>query len=218
MTFEGWTAKALEFYEGLEADNTRAYWSDHKPVYESEVRGPMTELLDELEAEFGPGKIFRPLRDSRYSADKTAVYKTATCATLDLGGFVQISAQGLAAGNGFQGMAPDQLERYRAGVLDDGIGEELRDVIDTARRNGIEISAGQQLKGAPRGYPKEHPRLDLLRKKDLFTWREWPVAAWLETSGTKDRIVEFLRASRPLHTWLLTHVGPTTAPPRFGNR
>jgi uncharacterized protein (TIGR02453 family) len=218
MAFDGWTARALEFYEGLAADNSRAYWTRHKPVYESDVRGPMTELLDELEAEFGPGKIFRPLRDTRYSSDKTAVYKTATCATLDLGGFIQISAAGLAAGNGFQSMAPDQLERYRDSVVDDRAGKELCGVIATAEENGIEISPGQQLKGAPRGYPKEHPRMDLLRRKDLFTWREWPIAPWLATSETKTRIVEFLRASRPLHSWLLAHVGPTTAPRRFGNR
>ena len=39
--------------EGLEADNTRAYWSDHKDVYERDVKGPMEALLAELAGEFG---------------------------------------------------------------------------------------------------------------------------------------------------------------------
>ena len=34
MAFKGWPVEAVEFYEGLEADNTKTYWSDHKSVYE----------------------------------------------------------------------------------------------------------------------------------------------------------------------------------------
>ncbi len=49
----------------------KAYWNDHKDVYDGHVRGPMQALLAELEAEFGAGKIFRPYRDIRFSQDKS---------------------------------------------------------------------------------------------------------------------------------------------------
>lgn len=216
MTFEGWQTGALTFYQGLEADNSKAYWAEHKAVYESEVREPLAELLEEIEDEFGPGRIYRPLRDTRFSHDKTP-YKTAACATLDLGGVIQISARGLAVGNGFQTMAADQLERYRASVLDDKKGERLIEVIAEVAADGVEVEDGQQLKGAPRGLPKDHPRIELLRKKDMYTWRDLPVAPWLRTSEAKTPIVEYLRASRPLHAWLVEHVGPTSAHrPRYG--
>ena len=48
MAFKGWPATALEFYEGLEADNSKAYWTEHKAVYEQEVKAPMAALLAEL--------------------------------------------------------------------------------------------------------------------------------------------------------------------------
>src|SRR5665647_1897433 len=48
MTFSGWTDAALDFYEGLEIDNSRAYWQSHKQVYDEEVREPMEALLAEL--------------------------------------------------------------------------------------------------------------------------------------------------------------------------
>ena len=48
MAFKGWPAEALEFFEGLEADNSKAYWQDHKHIYEEQVRAPMEELLREL--------------------------------------------------------------------------------------------------------------------------------------------------------------------------
>ena len=59
MTFRGWPAAAVEFFEGLEADNTRSYWHARKPVYDDMVRGPMEALIAELEPEFGTGRVFK---------------------------------------------------------------------------------------------------------------------------------------------------------------
>ena len=122
MGFRGWTAEAIEFYEGLEADNSKTYWNENKSVYENLVLRPMTELLAELAPEFGETKLFRPYRDVRFSADK-APYKTAIGATLELGGYVQLSAEGLAVGSGMWMMAPDQLERYREAVAAETTGQ-----------------------------------------------------------------------------------------------
>ena len=206
MTFNGWPAEALEFYEGLAADNSKAYWTAHKDSYERDVYAPMAALLAELEPDFGEGKTFRPYRDVRFSADKSP-YKTAIGATLAGGGYIQLSASGLAAGSGMYHMAPDQLERYRRAVAEDRTGEELRKVIAEAERHDIMITGHQSLKTTPRGYPKDHPRAGLLRHKGLIAWREWPAAAWLGTAAAKDRVAGFLRAARPLCQWLDTHVG-----------
>src|SRR6266568_1312279 len=161
MAFRGWPAEAIEFYEGLEADNTRAYWQDHKKEYEELVKGPMVELLAELAGEFGEGKIFRPFRDVRFSKDKSP-YKTAT---------------------------------------------ELVRLVTALRKAGIEVAAHDTLKTAPKGYPKDHPRIELLRHKGLIAWKQWPVAAWMGTARAKQRVVDFLVAARPLNSWLDTHVG-----------
>jgi uncharacterized protein (DUF2461 family) len=98
MTFRGWPGEALEFFEGLEAENSKAYWQRSKDVYESAVRLPMEELLAELEPDWGPGRIFRPYRDVRFSADKSP-YKTHIGAMVG-NGYVQLNADGLAAGSG----------------------------------------------------------------------------------------------------------------------
>src|SRR6266487_18918 len=118
MAFRGWPSTAIEFYEGLQADNSKTYWLAHKAVYDGQVYAPMAELLAELAAEFGEGKIFRPYRDVRFSPDKTP-YKTAIGATLASGGYVQLSASGLAAGSGMWMLSADQLDRYRRAVADD---------------------------------------------------------------------------------------------------
>jgi uncharacterized protein (TIGR02453 family) len=213
MAFRGWPAEALEFYEGLEADNSKTYWTDHKSAYTDIVYGPMAELLAELASEFGEGKIFRPNRDLRFSADKSP-YKTAMGATLAEGGYIQFSSRGLAAGNGMYVMASDQLERYRRAVDADRTGKQLVSLSAEIERHGIEVSGHDALKTVPKGYPKDHPRVDLLRNKGLIAWQEWPVAAWLGTAAAKKRVTEFLRTTQPLHEWLDTNVGPSHEPQR----
>jgi len=214
VTFQGWPAESLDFYDGLEADNSKTYWTAHKAVYESAVLAPMEALLEELEDEFGEGKIFRPYRDIRFSADKSP-YKTAIGATLSRGGYVQLSAEGLGAGCGYHVMASDQIERYRAAVAEDRTGEELRRVLaKVGKHAGIEVISRETLKTVPRGYPKDHVRLDLLRNKDLIAWRRWPIEPWLETTAAKGQVAGFFRAARPLVAWLDENVGPTTVPGR----
>jgi uncharacterized protein (TIGR02453 family) len=209
VTFRGWPIEALEFYEGLTADNSKTYWTAHKAVYDQQVQAPMVDLLAALEPEFGPGKIFRPYRDVRFSADKSP-YKTHLGAWLEQGGYIQLSAEGLAAGCGMWQLAPDQIERYRRAVADDRTGGDLTALIATIERGRVGVHGHGSLKSAPRGYPKDHPRLDLLRHKGLTTWKEWEPAAWLGTAAAKQRIVDFLHTSRPLREWLDKHVGPST--------
>jgi uncharacterized protein (TIGR02453 family) len=211
MAFAGWPASAVEFYRGLEADNTKAYWTAHKALYEAEVLAPMAELVDELEAEFGAGHIFRPYRDVRFRTDKTP-YKTAIYAVLAGGGYVNFSANGLVAGVGYHGMANDQLDRYRQAVAVDDTGPGLVAVLDRLTARKIEVAGVASLKRAPKGYPVDHPRIALLRHKGLIAWQEWPVAAWLHTGAAKRRVVDFLREAAPLPQWLDAHVGPSTEP------
>jgi uncharacterized protein (TIGR02453 family) len=208
VTFRGWPAEAIEFYEGLEADNSRTYWQENKVVYEEIVRGPMDELLAELAPEFGEGKIFRPYRDIRFSKDKSP-YKTAIAATLASGGYIHFAADGLGAGCGMYMMAPDQLDRYRQAVADQRKGREIVEIVTKLRKRGIEVSAHDVLKTVPKGYPKDHPRIDLLRQKGLISWKHWPPGAWLGTRKAKNRVVEFLRTSQPMNDWLQKRVGPS---------
>ncbi|MFD4422799.1 DUF2461 domain-containing protein [Agromyces sp. NPDC058484] len=212
-TFAGWPEAALDFYRGLEADNSKAYWTAHKAVYEASVLGPMQALLEDLAGEFGEPHVFRPYRDIRFSADKTP-YKTAIGATLGGSGYVQLSATGLGIGAGCHVMAPDQLARFRAAVDAERSGDALVAAIAEVESGGVAVTAHEQLKRVPRGFDSEHPRAELLRDKDLVAWKDWPVAPWLHTAEAEQVVADALRTSRPLTRWLDEHVGPSTAPAR----
>ena len=205
MTFSGWPQEALDFYEGLETDNSKSYWTSHKAVYEEHVLRPMTELVEQLAPEFGEPKIFRPYRDIRFSPDKTP-YKTHIGATLGPHSYVQFSADGLAAGAGMWHMEPAQLTRYRAAVAADRTGGEIATVVADLEKAGVEVHGHGTLKSAPRGYAADHPRIDLLRHKGLTSWQHWDPEPWLQTPSTADRVLSFFRTSAALCSWLAANV------------
>lgn len=204
MAFSGWPVEAVEFYEGLEADNSKVYWQDHKAVYDDCVRAPMEALLAELAGEFGPGKLFRPYRDVRFSADKSP-YKTTCAATLGRG-YISFSAEGLAVGGGLYMPDPATLQRYRTAVQRPKSGAELAEIVAALHGAGYQTMAHEVLKTAPRGVPKDHPRIDLLRHKGIAMMKTWPPAPWLGTAKAKDRVVTTLRAGAPLNEWLARYV------------
>lgn len=204
MGFAGWPEAAVDFYDGLEEDNSKAYWTAHKAQYDEAVRAPMDALLVELAAEFGAGKVFRPYRDVRFSKDK-APYKEhigAVC-TDDEGrvNYVQLSAAGLLVGGGAYRLEAPHLDAVRRAIDDDRTGAQLEEVVRSLEQQGIQLG-GEALRTAPRGYRKDHPRIDLLRRKALYGYREWPVEPWLHTPEVRRRVVEVWRACRPLHDWL----------------
>lgn len=205
MVFAGWPIEAIEFYEGLEADNSKVYWQDHRAVYDRHVKAPMEELLAELADEFGAGKVFRPYRDVRFSADKTP-YKTNCAATIG-SGYISFSADGLSVGGGLYMPDPKALARYREAVDNEKSGVELVKIVAALRKEGYDTMAHEVLKTAPKGYPKDHPRIELLRYKGIAMMKTWPVGAWLGTRKAKDRVVTTLRAGVPLNQWLLRNVG-----------
>jgi uncharacterized protein (TIGR02453 family) len=217
VTFKGWNDAALDFYTGLEADNSKTYWHAHKDVYDSEVKAPFLALSELVRREFGPLHLFRPNRDTRFAKDKSP-YKTAAAAVTEgkggTGYYVQVSAEGLYVGSGYYMLAPDQLERYRKAVADSRKGAPLATAVDALRKKKYNVAAHDELKRVPRGFDADHPRAELLKMKGIHVGRQFAPARWLGTRAAYDRIVDTWRAAAPVNRWLDKHVGPSTqAPP-----
>jgi uncharacterized protein (TIGR02453 family) len=215
VAFQGFPPEAVTFYEGLAADNTKAYWAAHKEVYERAVRGPMQALCDEVAERYRPLKLFRPYRDVRFARDKTPYKEHCGAYGESEGGagyYVQVSSQGLLVGAGYYDMAKDQLARFRDAV-DAEDGAELAALVRAVERKGYAAGAIGELKTAPKGYARDHPRVELLRRKGLIVLRSWPVEPWLHTAKARQKVEAAWAAADPVVSWLDTHVGPSEMPP-----
>jgi uncharacterized protein (TIGR02453 family) len=206
--FTGFPDAALDFYDDLEVDNTKSFWDKHKAVYADSVRAPMTALCRALEPEFGESKVFRPYRDVRFAKDKTP-YKTHQGAFVAAGPatgwYVELSARGMRVGAGFYEASGARLAAIREAMADERTGRELERLVAGYAADGWEVG-GEQLKTSPRGYPADHPRIDLLRRKQLFVGRPYGFEG-LDDPAVLDRVRQDWRALRPLVEWIATHAG-----------
>lgn len=207
MSFTGFPEAALDFYDDLEADNSKVFWEAHKEVYKTAVAAPMAALTDELADEFGTAKIFRPYRDVRFSKDKTP-YKTHQGAFVGVGPatgyYLQIGAPGVRVGAGFYEASPTRLAAFRTAIDNDLYGPALEQVIAKLRRKGWAIG-GETLKTSPRGWDADHPRIDLLRHKSLTVMRDYGFEEIIHTPKLVPQIRKHWRETSALLDWLVEH-------------
>jgi uncharacterized protein (TIGR02453 family) len=202
--FTGFPPESLDFFRDLAAHNNRDWFLAHKDVYQRVCRAPMEALVAELEPRVGKAKISRINRDVRFSRDK-APYKTYIAAGVG-GNYISLSADGLYVGGGFYGPDPVTLQRFRAAIDDDTTGRRIQAIVGTLRRRGYEVGSHETLSSAPRGHASDHPRIALLKMKDLFAGRRFAPAAWLSTAKARERIDRVITDTAPLVKWLGQHV------------
>ena len=208
-SFDGFPVAALDFYDDLELDNTKSFWTAHKEVYDTAVKAPMTALVEALEPEFGKAKLFRPYRDVRFAKDKTP-YKTHQGGFVQAGPgtgyYVQVGAPGVMVGVGFYDPGSPHLAALREAIDDDRSGRQLRRILNALQKAGWELG-GEALKTAPRGYDADHPRIDLLRHKSISLRKSYGFEPVIHSAELLDLVREDWRAGRKLVQWVGAHTG-----------
>ena len=206
--FAGFPQWGVRFYQELEDTNTKEFWAQHRAQWERDVREPMLALVDELEDEFGPARLFRPNRDIRFSHDKSP-YKTHQGAFVGVatgvGYYVQVSADGLAVGGGFRAHSPAETSSYRVAVDAPASGARLEKVAADLTAAGFDLE-GETLKTRPKGFAADHPRLELLRRKEMMAINRIGSPPWLGTAKAVDEVRAQWRQVRPLVQWMTEHV------------
>jgi uncharacterized protein (TIGR02453 family) len=216
--FRGFPRATFDWFAGLEAENTKEYFTAHRDAYDNVVRGELEALLEQLADELGGHvKLFRQHRDVRFSPDKSP-YKTTTYGLITerpgsyAALYAQLSSAGLFAGTGYYQLAADQLERFRNAVDDEKSGPELEDAVATVEDAGAEVF-GAALKTAPRGYTRDHPRIRLLRHRSLFGGRRLaPGAKGITSARALTHTRRTWAACGAINVWLDAHVGASELP------
>lgn len=198
--FSGFPMEAVEFLEDLELHNERGWFHARKDVYERTCRHPMELLLAELEPRYGGGKMFRIQRDVRFSKDKTP-YKTYISASFG-GGYLSLSPEAFYVATGSYMLDREPLARYREAAAADDSGAELARIIAALKKKGYEVGGHGELKVVPRGFPRDHPRADLLRQKSVLIAKRHEIEPWLATRKVLTAIDKVLRDAKPMNDWL----------------
>ncbi len=200
--FKGWPEDFQRFFIGLELDNSKKYFEANRRTYEDLVKGPMAALLESLEPDFGPGKVFRANRDIRFSKDKSP-YKTNIAADVGMGakgGYLSLDARGFTVATGRYLMSPEEIAKFRKKVAADGPGAQLAAIVSRLKRSGYDMG-GEELKRVPPPWPQEHPRGELLRRKSLYAWKNYGLQPWLGSASARRYVVKMWTDAQPLNDW-----------------
>lgn len=204
--------EALKFLRGLARNNNREWFDAHKQVYENQVKSPMLSLIGEINgdfANFAPEYIrpaqkamFRIYRDTRFSPNKTP-YKQHVSAWFAHQGFEKKSGGGFyfhLSGKEFVVAAgvymPDreQLLAIRNYLLEHY--EEFRKLSKGSRgRRGMAEFDGMRLSRPPKGFPKNHPAMDLIAQKQWGVSASLPPEIALHPNLRKEIVARFQAAS-----------------------
>ena len=201
-TFKGWPEDFQPFFIGLELDNSKKYFEANRRTYEDSVKGPMVALIESLEPDFGPGKVFRANRDIRFSKDKSP-YKTNIAADVGMGakgGYLSLDARGFTVATGRYMMSPEEIAKFRKKVAADGSGAQLAAIVSRLEKSGYDIG-GEELKCVPPPWPQDHPRAELLRRKSLYVWKNYGLKPWLGSSSARKYVVKTWTDAQPLNDW-----------------
>ncbi len=212
--FQGFTKDTCAFLGQLEKNNEREWFNANKHRYEQHVREPalafiraMGPALAGISAHFVAddrkvgGSLMRVYRDTRFGKDKTP-YKTNIGIQFRHAVGRDVHAPGfyvhLEAKNAFVGAGvwrPDSKALYGIRAkLDEEQARWKKIIAAKAFRDTFE-QGGESLKTAPKGYPKDHPLITELRRKDFIAIDEFAVAELLQKDTVKQVTKKFRAAS-----------------------
>jgi uncharacterized protein (TIGR02453 family) len=201
--FAGFPREATEFFQKLARNNNREWFLAHKDAYERACRDPLKALVTELDP-LGPCRITRINRDMRFARDGKP-YKTHIAAGVR-NSYISLSAEGLWVGTGLYRPEPPMLHKLRSAIADSKSGSLLAALVRTLRRKGYDIDTHESLNGAPRGYSAEHPRIDLLKMKDIYAGHLVAPGPVLSSRKALAAVEKTISDVAPLADWLRRYV------------
>jgi uncharacterized protein (TIGR02453 family) len=229
------TEESLKFLRGLKRNNRREWFDPRKPLFESVLKAPMLKVIEGVTAAMtgfspehvrpAPKCMMRIYRDTRFSNDKTP-YKTRVAAwwsrhglekTSGGGFYMHVSADELMIAAGVYMPEREQLMAIRNFLLTRHA--ELRRLLNDKKLTRLfALDHGEALTRPPKGFPADHPAMDLLKYKQWAVFARLTVEEALSPKLVKT-VVDHFRAAAPLVRLLnepLVATPKTKGQPLFG--
>ena len=222
-TFDGFPADAFNFYAEIAENNEKPWFDANKARFKANVQKPaqgfvvamgekLATLTDYIQYDVklnGSGSIMRIYRDVRFSKDKTP-YKTNLALiwwegqrkkTESPSFYFSLSADQVYIGGGLYMFPKDFMPAYRAAVLNDELGSELEAAVQSVQAKGYEV-LGEKYARVPRGFDKEHPRVELLKHKGLYVGGTVIEKSVALSAELVDACFEHYRNFYPIQAWM----------------
>ena len=209
--------KAVSFLRALKRNNDREWFRERKDQYETLLKAPMVEVIEQLAHDFrafapelvaSPKCIYRIYRDTRFSDDKTPL-KTNIAASFPWRGlhrhqgaglYFEVVAQWVWVGGGMYAPETSQLAAVREHIAANH--KRLRAIVESPGfRKAVGSLEGEKLQRVPRGFDKEHPAAEYLRHRQFLAAKEFP-ASFASDASFYPTLLSVFRQVAPLVRFL----------------
>ena len=215
----------IKFLVELKSNNNRDWFNENKKRYESDVLDVALNFIQSMHdplAEFAPhftaipkrmgGSLMRVYRDTRFSKNKTP-YKTNIGIQFrheqakdvhSPGYYVHIDPDEVFLGVGMWRPAPEALAGIRQRISDKQ-GEWQRALGDR-KFSGHYHLGGQVLTRPPRGFAKDHPMIEDIKRKDFIAVKNMDLTEALQPRF-QQKVETAFKAATPYMRFLCKSVG-----------
>lgn len=220
--------EALTFLRNLGRHNDREWFAPRKSLYEAELKEPMLAIIRKITdamTDFAPHHVrpaekslFRIYRDTRFSNNKLP-YKTHVAAwwshmgmekTSGAGYYFQVSPKGVVIAAGAYMPEKEQLAAIRNWLLENHVA--FRKVLQSpAVRKAFSEFEGEALTRPPKGFPCEHPAMDLIKQKQWGLSTTLPAEIALE-KGFSPTVIKHFKLLAPMVDALNTPIAASLMP------
>ena len=212
----GIETSTIKFLKDLEKNNNREWFQSNKDKYENtlqNIKDVSAEVKEKLSKKdlIEDAKVFRIYRDVRFSKDKApyknnlGVHFTRATKKLRGGYYLHIQPGESFAGGGFWAPSPEDLKRIRDEFAFDT--KTIRKI--TSGKTFVKYFGtlgGDELKTAPSGYDRNHPGIDLIRKKQFVVMRMFTDKEVTDKNFVKEVVATF-EAMRPFFDYMSEVLG-----------
>lgn len=184
-------ADLFVFLRELSENNNKEWFADNKTRFRDKLQMPMVGFIEQMapwlefnapafvaDTRLNGGSLFRIYRDTRFGADKTPYKTNIGCHFRHRAGkdahapgfYVHLSVDEIFFGGGIWGPPTPVLNKIRDQIVEDPEAWMAIQQNKAFKKEFGELQSQQSLKNAPRGYPKDHPCVEDLKRKSLFAF------------------------------------------------
>ncbi len=217
MVFQGFGREALPFFNALAFHQSREWFDANRGTYESAVKGPLGDLVEDVSARLAEAKIpikgdrkaslFRIHRDVRFSKNKD-LYNTNAGAALTRTGskndpgvlYFHLSPEACSFAAGFHQPEPAALAKLRDAAA--RAPKAYKQMTAKLAKAGLALSDADALKRTPRGFEAVDDRVILAAARQRHFICERPAAeADIHEPALVEAFCAFAKHALPLLEW-----------------
>lgn len=213
------TPELFKFLGSLKRNNNRDWFNKNKSRFEEHVRDSLSQFIDDCTphlqkiSPYFTGSALRIYRDTRFSKDKSP-YKTYAAVRFghDKGKgmyrpvfYLHLDPNDLFIAAGIWQPDTKGANKIRQNIVDDHA--TWKRIINAKPfKDGTLKLSGESLKGAPRGFDKDHPLVDDLKRKDFITVTALDKSVVTSRTFLKE-FIDVCKKNRPFMKFVTEAVG-----------